>query len=126
MRGQPSAAHVGTVDDVVVDQRRGVDELDDRRIQHGAIAGVTAQPCRHQQHRRPDALAAALLDVAAHFGDQGDARLDVLYELLLDSFELLADRLEDLGKICGGCFLRCIGQGVRIDWLGLTIPVFLR
>ena len=77
-------------------------------VEHGAIAGVAAQPRRHQQHRRTHALAAALLDVAAHLGNQRDARLDVAHELLLDALEILADRLEDLrqirrhGEILGG------------------------
>jgi hypothetical protein len=33
---------------------------------------------------------------------------------MLDSFEVLADRLEDPGKICGGRFLRCVAQGMRV------------
>jgi hypothetical protein len=31
-------------------------------------------------------------------------------EFLLDSVEVLADRLEDLRKVGGGEFLRCIAQ----------------
>ena len=54
MHGQPAAPQIGVVDDVVVDERRGVDELDDRRVQHRAVAFVAAQARRHQQHGRPD------------------------------------------------------------------------
>ena len=51
---QAAAPQIRVVDDVVVDERRGVDELDDRRVEHRAIAGVAGQARRHQQHRRPD------------------------------------------------------------------------
>src|SRR5688500_7843443 len=124
MGGQPAAAHVGAVDDVVVYQRGGVNELHDRRIEHGAVASVSAQSRSHQQHRGAHALAAAFLYVPAHLGDQRDARLDVLYKLLLDGFEILTDRLEDLGKIGGGGVVRCIAQGGGSDRLGLTILEF--
>ena len=66
-----AAAHLRVVDDVVVDQRRGVDELDDRRVQHRALALVAAEPRRHQQHGRADALAAARLDVFADARESG-------------------------------------------------------
>ena len=36
VHGLPAAPHIRIVDDVVVDERRGVDELDDRGVQHGA------------------------------------------------------------------------------------------
>ena len=110
MHGQASAPQVGAVDDVVVDQCRGVDEFDDRRVEHGAIAGVAAQPRRHQQHRGAHALPAALLNVASHLGDQRDPRLNVAMELPLDGVEVFADGLENLREIAGGCFLRCVAQ----------------
>ena len=80
-------------------------------VEHGAVAGVAAQPRRHQQHRRPDALAAARLDVLAHLGNQRDLRLDVPREFALDVLEVVADRLEDLRQIGRrGEFLRGVGQ----------------
>ena len=101
MHGEAAAAQVGAVDDVVVHERGGVDELDDRGVEHGAIALVAAQPGRHQQHGGAHALAAAVLDVAAHLGNQRDARLDVADELLLDRLEITADRFEDLRQVGG-------------------------
>ena len=86
VHGHAAAAHVGVVDDVVVHERRGVDELDHRGVEHGAIAAVAAQPRGHQQHRRTHALAAALLEVVADFGDEVDPRLDLAGELALDRF----------------------------------------
>ena len=81
VHGQAATPEVRPVDDVVVHQRRGVDELHDRGVQHRAIAGVAAQAGGHQEDRRPHALAAALLDIAAHLRNQRDARLDVADEL---------------------------------------------
>ena len=124
VRRQPAAPHVGVVDDVVVHQRRGVDELDDRRVEHGAIAGVAAEARGHQQHGRAHALAAALLDVAAHLGDERDAGLDVADELVLD-----ASRSSRIGsKICARSaavsFCAVSLKGCGFERLGLTIPVF--
>ena len=65
-----AAAHGGLVDDVVVQQGRGVDELDHRGQQDRALAPVAAQPAGQQQQRGPDALAAALADVAADLAHQ--------------------------------------------------------
>ena len=39
----PAPPHVGIVDDVVVHERRGVDELDDGGVEDGARAGIAAQ-----------------------------------------------------------------------------------
>ena len=97
--GQAATTVLGVVDDVVVDQRRGVDELDDGGVRHRALALVAAQPRRHQQHRRPHALAAALLDVLADFGDETHLRLQVTAELPLDPGQVVADRLEQAEQI---------------------------
>ena len=99
MHGEPAAAQIRVVDDVVVDERRGVDELDDRGV--AASRGrrrSRASRDGHEQHGRPHALAAAGLDVSADLGNQLDLRLDVSRELAVDLFEVRADRLEDLRK----------------------------
>ena len=67
-----AATPLRVVDDVVVHQRGRMDELHDRRVQHGELAGVPGQPRRHQQHGRANALAAAVLDVAPDLRDQVD------------------------------------------------------
>ena len=90
------AAHVRFVDDVVVHERRGVNELDHRREQRRVLARVAAHARRHQQHRRANALAAALLDVMADRRDQRDLRLEVTHEFAFDLLEVLANRLEHL------------------------------
>ena len=48
---QPPAPHFRLVDDVVVDERGGVDELHDGGVRDALVAGVAAQPRRHQQER---------------------------------------------------------------------------
>ena len=91
--------YLGVVDDVVVDQRRRVDEFDDGRIGDCAFALIPAEARRHQQHSGPDALATALLDVLADLGDERDLRLQVTAELPLDPHEVVADRLEQTEQI---------------------------
>ncbi len=66
-------------------------------VQHRPLAGVAGHARRHQQHRRADAFAAAVLDVVADRRDERDLRLDVPRELALD---LLADRSRIGSKIC--------------------------
>src|SRR5262249_15515675 len=96
MHGEAPAAQVGVVDDVIVDERRRVDELDDRRIQDGAVALVAAEARRHQQHGRPDPFPAAGLDVLPDLRNQLDPRLHVPRKLLVHLLQVGADRLEDL------------------------------
>ena len=93
---QPAAAQIGVVDDVVVDERRGVNEFDDRRVQDRPIAGVAAEARRHQQHRGTNALSAAGLDVPPDLRNQLDLRLDVPAEFTIDRLEVGANGLEDL------------------------------
>src|SRR4030095_4850935 len=115
-----SAAPLRVVDDVVVHERRRVNELDDGRIEDGQLAGVTRQPRGHQQYRRPDALAAAVLDVTPDFRDQIDLRLDVAVELRLDLLEVGPDRFEHLNerRERGGVLL----DGVEVFQSGMITP----
>src|SRR5690606_6960569 len=63
-------AQVGFVDDVVVQQRGGVDELDDRS-QKGVVRTLVAERSRNQQQQhRPHSLAAGRDDVIGHRVDQ--------------------------------------------------------
>ena len=54
VHGKPAAPEIGAIDDVVVDERRGVDELDHRRVEDGAVPLIAAEPGRHAA-ARPDA-----------------------------------------------------------------------
>ena len=96
MDREPAAAQVRVVDDVVVDERRGVDELDDRRVQNRAVALVAAEARGHQQDRGPDPLSAARLNVVADLRDQVDLRLDVADRIPHRPSQVGANRLENL------------------------------
>jgi hypothetical protein len=72
VHGEAAAAQFGLVDDVVVHEGGGVNELDHGRVEHRAVALVAAQPRRHQQDGRAHALAAAGLDVLPDLRDQID------------------------------------------------------
>ena len=97
--GQAAAPQLGVVDDVVVDERRGVDELHDRRVQLGVFALVAAEARRHQQDCGAHALAAALLDVLPDLGDERDLRLQVTAKLALDPDQIVANWLEQPDEI---------------------------
>ena len=60
IRGGPAAARLGLVNDVVVHQRRGVNDLDHRAKPHRAAALVVEQFRRKQKQRRTNPLAAAV------------------------------------------------------------------
>ena len=77
-----------------------------RGVQHRALAGITGHPRRHQQDRRADPLAAAVLDVVADRRNDGHLRLHVTRELALDLAEVVANRLEHLCENGGGGVLR--------------------
>ena len=94
VHGQAAAPQLGVVDDVVVDEGRRVDELDDGGIEHGPVALVAAQARRHQEDGRADPLAAAGLDVLADGRDEGNLRLD-MGRTAIDPLEIGADWLEN-------------------------------
>src|SRR5262249_25367239 len=103
VHGEAPAAQLGIVDDVVVDERGSVNELDDGRVEHGAIARVTGEARGEEQHRRAHALAAARLNVASDPRNDLHLRLDVTDELLIHEFEIVSNRLENLRQR-GGVF----------------------
>src|SRR5690606_35794677 len=100
--GAAPAAQVRFVDDVVVQQGGGVDELDDRRelVVFGAVAAAGAAGQRHQH--RPQALAAGRHDVLGDLVDQDHV-----------GGQAAADQGVDPGHVVGGQGLdRCeVGQG---------------
>ena len=50
------------------------------------------------KHRRPDPLAAAVLDVVANLRDERHLRLNVACELALHLAKIVANWLEQLGE----------------------------
>jgi hypothetical protein len=73
-RGELAAAHVALVDDVVVQQRSGVHELDGGSELDVAVAGVAGEHRHGEGEHRPQPLAAGVDEVVRHLGDHGDLR----------------------------------------------------
>ena len=75
VRGPFAAAQIAAVDDVVVEQGRGVDELDRGGKAMVARPGIADQPGAAQRQHRTHPLAAAGDQVAGELGYQWDLRL---------------------------------------------------
>ena len=67
-----AAAHVAFVDDVVVQQGRGVHELDAGRELDMAVAGIAEHLSGGERHHRPQPLAAGRDQVVGDFRDHLD------------------------------------------------------
>ena len=70
VRRGPPAPERRLVDDVVVDERRGVEHLDDAGQADASRTGVAGQARRQQEEHRAQALTAGARDVPAHLLDQ--------------------------------------------------------
>ena len=102
--GGTAAAGLGVVDDIVVDERGGVDDLDDGSELHRAIASIAEEFGGEQQERGADALAAASAQILADFGDGGDVGDGVAPELPFDGCDVVAQKVEDFFTVDGrGC-----------------------
>ena len=105
--GAAAAAQVGLVDHVVVQQGRGVDELDHRRqlvgIGADALAIAAAQgPGREQQQHRPQALAAGADDVLGDLVDQHHVRGEPAPDQRIDRRHVLAGQGLDGDQVGDG------------------------
>ena len=74
IRRRASAAHVGAVDHVVVDQRGAMDQLDDRAQPDRAVSLVSRISRGKQQQRGTQPLASASQQVAARFPRPAQSR----------------------------------------------------
>ncbi|MGH9524619.1 MAG: hypothetical protein ACRD3E_19020, partial [Terriglobales bacterium] len=98
-----AAAGLRLVDDVVMDERGGVDDFNHGPEADGRAAIASEQLGREQQKRGAQTLAAAGTKVLADFGDDLDVGDGVTAELALDGGEIVAEQVEDLrGADCGG------------------------
>ena len=98
VRGRAAATCAGFVDDVVVDQRCGVQHLDDGAEPDARVRLAVQRLRGKQQQQRTNALAAAGDQVAGNVGDDFNIRGGLPCELPLDGGEIVADKVEDL---CG-------------------------
>src|ERR1035441_5535084 len=90
-----SATRLGLVDDVVVNQRCGVNDLDHGAESDCALAGIVHQLAGKQQKGRAEALAAAGAKVFPDFCNRPHARDGVASELALDGSEVVMQQVED-------------------------------
>src|SRR5947209_5278996 len=79
--GGTSAASLGLVNDVVMDQGSGVNDLHHRAQLDDAASAVIEELCREQQQRGTNALAAASAQIFADIGDGADIRNRIAAEL---------------------------------------------
>ena len=89
--GALAAAHAGAVDDVVVEQRRGMDELDRGGELVVARSGIAEQGAAGERQHRPHALAAAGDQVSGKLGDQRDLALHPLEDDGVDAVHVAGD-----------------------------------
>jgi len=93
-----AAPRLGAIDDIVMQESSGVDELNHRAQLDGRGSAVSRQLGGEQQQRWPEALSAAGLQVLAdgrhrvHGGDR--FRRDLFFDL----FQLVLDQVENLAR----------------------------
>ena len=91
-----AAPELGLIDDVVVDQGGGVDELNGRRQGDVALAPIACHPGTQQQQDRPHPLACAGGDVGVDLVDDGNVGAKRVLKGGLQRFQLVGDGLDDL------------------------------
>ena len=94
--GGDAAPRARVVDEVVVHQGGGVDELDAHRQVEGVVAVGRAQRGAEQHQRRPQPLAAGADDVLHGVGHRTEVRPDGVLEAALELDEVGSDRGEQL------------------------------
>ena len=102
VHGQPAAALLGIVDDVVVDQRRGVDELDDGRVEDGAVAGDSRTGAPPSAAPPGGRACRRSLDVLADLGDERRPATGGAGRTRARPSEVVAHRLEQSESRSGG------------------------
>src|SRR5208282_4744885 len=96
--GGTAAADLGLVNDVIVDERRRVDDLNDGGELYRALALVAEELGREQQQRWTDSLAPAGAQVLADLRNRGHkcSVAPVIRELQIDAKILLLDHRDQL------------------------------
>ena len=87
-RGRAAAAQVGAVEQVVVDERRHVDELDRGAGGDGALAGALLRRRAEEDEHRPQALAAGRERLGADLADEPGMGADRALEPHLEQLEV--------------------------------------
>ena len=97
----PSAAQIGFVHHVVVQQGGGVDELDDGGGVDVSVAGIAAGARRQQHGRRPQPFATAVDDIAGQLVDQHHVGMELPADQGVDGAHVVRDWRADLFDIHG-------------------------
>ena len=92
------APHDGFIDDVVMDERRSMDELGDGAILRPLVARIAAGAGGDEEKRRTDALATAAVDIATTGLDELELALHFVADDLLDGIEIVLDLAENIFK----------------------------
>ena len=109
VRGALAAAHARAVDHIVVEQGRGVDELDRGGQLVVARSWVSKQACASERQHRPHALAAAGDQVAGELGDQRDLALHALEDDGIDAVHVGGDERRSSRRATASRVVRAYG-----------------
>src|SRR5271166_1924338 len=99
--GRTSASRLGFVNDVVVDQRCSVNDLNHGPELDGPLAGIVHELAGEQQQCRAQTFAAARAQVFANFRNCPNASDRVTAELTLDGSEIVVQQVEHFLGIVG-------------------------
>jgi hypothetical protein len=97
--GGTPAARVGAINDIVVNQRRGVNQLDDRAQTYGALSAIARVARGEKKEGRAQALSATTQKIAGDFGDRLVGRFILQPDFLFDLEEVVADQVKQF--LCG-------------------------
>ncbi len=90
-----ATADIGGVDDVIVHESCGVDDLDDGSEAHGSATLVVEQLGGEQKQSGAESLAATLTQVIANLGDGLNVGNTIAAELAFDGLQVLTEKVED-------------------------------
>src|SRR5579883_113278 len=94
IRCRASASRFGLINNVVVNERRRVNNLDDRPQANRAAPLIVEKLRSQKKQNRTDALATAVSQIFANFGDGLDARDRIAAKLPLNRREVLPQHFE--------------------------------
>jgi len=93
-RGDPAAPQIGAINHVIVQQRRGVDELDDGSKKVGLAVNGASGTGGQQGHGGPQTLAARVNDMTANVIDQRDFGSESVADDIIDMQQIIRDRVQ--------------------------------
>lgn len=95
IRGGATAADIGSVNHIVVDQRGAMNQLDDGTQTNRRRAGVAAKAGGEQEQGGAQALPSPLKKILADFRNRLDGVAGLRGNFFFDARQILANELED-------------------------------